>query len=244
MIQVTSRANDHFKRLSSLATSKGLRKYGEFILMGEKLVREFVREPGAWTVKSELVRPGARPLLGKTATVFEFSEELFKEIDVLGTGFNLVVLRVPDLPKADLAMPAAGLELVCPLGDPSNLGAILRSALAFGVSKVVLTEEAASPFHPKAIKASAGAVLRLTLSTTGALASYRAEGASVALDMGGADVTAWMWPRNVRLIVGEEGPGLPALKNVPRISIPTGPVESLNAAVAASLAMFHYQNQK
>lgn len=243
MIQVSSRSNDHFKRLSSLDFTKGIRKHGEFLLMGEKLVREFLRAPGEWKIKSEIVHGGLKPL-ARGVTAFEFSEELFREIDTLGTGFNLLAIELPDLPRADLSLAPKGLELVSPLGDPSNLGAVLRSALAFGASQIILTEESASPFHPKAMKASAGAVLNLKISTTGPLASYRSAGSSVALDMGGVPLPDWKWSRDVRLIVGEEGPGLPPLKDVPRVSIPTGPVESLNAAVAASLAMYSWISRK
>lgn len=244
MIKITSSSNDHFKRLSALTNAKGIKKHGEFILMGERLVREFLQDTSGWTVKSEVLVEGAKPVTSRGTTQFEFSKDLFEQVDVLGTKSNLIVLEKPELPRADLAKEPRGLELVCPLGDPANLGAILRSALAFGASKVILTEEAASPFHPKAIKASAGAALRLSLETTGPLASYRSAGSSFALDMDGETLSSWKAPTNLRLIVGEEGPGLPELKSVPRLSVPTQSVESLNAVVAASVVLYAWANRR
>lgn len=244
MISITSSSNDHFKRLSALSNSKGIKKHGEFIVMGEKLVREFLQDVSGWTIKSEVVPAGAKSLTSKGTTQFELSRDLFEQVDVLGTKFNLLVLEKPELARADLSREPRGLELVCPLGDPSNLGAILRSALAFGASRVILTEESASPFHPKAMKASAGAALRIPLSLTGPLASYRSAGASFALEMDGEPLNAWNAPENLRLIVGEEGPGLPDLKSIPRLSVPTDSVESLNAVVAASIAMYAWTTRR
>lgn len=211
--------------------------------MGERLLREFLEQPGRWKVRNEVVREGQRPLQSK-ASVLSLTKSLFDEVDVLGTHFNLLVLETIEVPEADLSVEPQGLEIVCPLGDPGNLGALLRSSLAFGASQMILTEEAASPFHPKAIKASAGATLRSQIKKTGPIASYRAAGKSYALDMDGASLDRFDWPRDVRLIVGEEGAGLPTLAGVPRLSIPTGPIESLNATVAASLAIDSWRRSR
>lgn len=64
---------------------------------------------------------------------------------------------------------------------------------------------------------------------------------SYVLDQKGRDISKFKWPENLYLVVGEEGPGLPA-HSLPIISLPTQKVESLNAAVTVSLACFSYQN--
>lgn len=241
MTRVTSATNPQFKRWKSLSASKGLRDEGQFILMGEKLVREFLHDRGGWVLREELVPDGGTPFLRSSdVRTFELSRPLFREVDTLGTNFNLLVIEAPAFAKAELEREAVGLELVCPLGDPSNLGAVVRSALAFGVSRVILTKEACHPLHPKAVKASAGAVLRIPFATMGALTDYRATGESFALDQHGEDLAKFAWPKNARLLVGEEGPGLPSSLHVKTLSIRTRHVESLNATVAASLAFFSY----
>lgn len=242
MIQISSASNDHFKRLCTLKNSKGIRDHGEFILMGENLVREFLkRKNNPWKIKAEVVHEDLQPLTDRGTTHFHLAKALFKEVDVLGTQFNLLVLQNQDLERSDLQQNPMGLELVCPLGDPGNLGAVLRSALAFGVSQVLLTEEAANPFHQKAVKASSGAVLQIPMKRTGPMASYRSPGKSFALDMHGMAIEGFQWPMDLRLLIGEEGPGLPELKEIPRIAITTNNVESLNATVAASLAFYSYR---
>lgn len=240
--QITSAANALFKRWQELSSSKGIRKHGEFILMGEKLIREFLRQPGAWKVRAELSPDDRASVLPRSMATsrFQLSPALFNELDIIGTGFPLLVLELPDFSMADLQKSPMGRELVLPLGDPSNLGAVCRSALAFGVRRILLSEEAAHPFHPKAVKASAGAVLRLEFAKFGRLKDYVATGAGFALNMQGLPVSQVRWPANGRLIVGEEGPGLPNLPNIQAVCIPIGEVESLNATVAASLALYEW----
>lgn len=246
MTRITSTSNDYFKRWKSLSTSKGLREENEFFLMGEKLITEFLRNPGLWKIKAE-VRPEGLPDLprsrGFDAKTFELPSVLFKEIDVLGTKFNLLLIEIPLLEPADLSLPPRGLEVVCPLGDPSNLGALTRSALAFGASRMILTQEACHPFHPKSVKASAGAVLKMPFRRVGPLKDYVSAGPDYALELGGENLNEFSWPQDLRLLVGEEGPGLPDLRGVKKLSIPTKDVESLNATVAASIALAGYASK-
>ncbi len=176
---------------------------------------------------------------------YRITRTLFDKLDISGTNYPLLVGRVPDLPKADLTLPPVGLELVVGLGDPNNLGALMRSAAAFGTKKLILMDEAAHPFHPKVLRAAANAVYGLQLAKGPKWeALNEAAGPLVALDGGGADMSKYKWPKNVRIVLGQEGLGLPDDLNVTRLSIPTtGKVESLNATVAASLALYaHYSS--
>lgn len=242
MVEITAKSNEHFKRWSDLASSRGIKKHGEFILMGEKLIEEFLLDP-QFKIKAEIIH---EDLSAKTShfPVYKLSKSLFNELDIIGTHFNLLILETKPLPELTTATPS-GLELVAPLGDPSNLGALARSALAFGVSKLILTEESCSPYHPKAIKASAGALLKLPLFKVGKVADFIIANKDIfALDMKGENVGKFNWPKNLRLVIGEEGPGFSGLKGLQRLSVPTQGVESLNATVAASIALFAYSNSQ
>ncbi|MDG0817395.1 TrmH family RNA methyltransferase [Bdellovibrio svalbardensis] len=251
MIEITSKSNEHFKRWSDLSSSRGIKKHNEFILMGEKLIEEFLANPN-FKVKAEIVHEDLRSVTPVSAAakfgripVYKLPKAMFNELDVIGTHYNLLVLE----PKAIETLPQThtiqGLELVCPLGDPSNLGALARSALAFGVSKLLLTEESCSPYHPKAIKASAGALLKLPLYKVGKISEYIAGNENIwALDMKGENVGRFKWPKNLQLVIGEEGPGFSGIKGLQRLSVPTQGVESLNATVAASIALFTYSNSQ
>jgi len=244
MTEITSPANELFKTWKNLESAKGIKKAGEFFLMGEKLLQEFAANKSLrekFPVRAELVSEDLKPLgLAAPKSTFKLTKALFKELDVVGTHFNLLVLQLPVLETLNESGGPEGLELITPLGDPGNLGAVIRSALAFGASKVVLTEEAAFPFTPKVIKASAGAVLQMPLYRGGALQSF-AHKEIYALDMVGSDLRDFKWPKNLRLLVGEEGGGLKDLKGVMRLKINTGSVESLNATVAASIALYSYR---
>lgn len=249
MIEISSKSNDHFRRWADLASARGIKKHNEFILMGEKLIEEFLKNP-TFKVKAELVHEDLRSLTMTAATlkgqripVFKLPKALFNELDVIGTHYNLLVLEPIDIAPLPDANTPQGLEVVCPLGDPANLGALARSALAFGASKLILTEESCNPFHPKAIKASAGALLKLPVYRVGKFMEFVAGNEEVyALDMKGEDIARFKWPKNLRLAIGEEGPGFSGIKGLKRLSVATQGVESLNATVAASIALFSYSS--
>lgn len=234
---IESTQNDTFKRFLSLTSSKGLKEEGLFLLSGEKLIREFLKKPNL-KIAYEIPAPRQKTLVNE-APVTELLPPLFDQIDVLGTHFNILVLEQPTVPlltAADMASyKPKGIEVVAPIGDPGNLGALIRSCEAFAVPRVILSREAAHPFLPKSVKASAGSVLRVSLAHGPSLAEFPST--CIALDMHGTPVDDFAWPKNGLLLLGEEGPGLNATQFPVRIRIPTTGVESLNVVVAASIAL-------
>lgn len=241
---IESPQNPQFKRWRSLLDSRGMKKQGQFLLSGRKTVPEALRRYPerfhALLFHSDEQLAGLQlpPGLG----CCRLARSLFAELDIIGTEAPLLVGNLPEFPAADLGAPPQGLELICALGNPDNLGALLRSAAAFGVSRVILLEEAAHPFHPRALRAGANAQFELELAQGPSWAALAgAAGPMLALDARGEALSEFSWPADVRLVLGEEGQGLPATLGVRRLSIPTtGAVESLNATVAASLALFSY----
>jgi TrmH family RNA methyltransferase len=131
--------------------------------------------------------------------------------------------------------------------DPANVGAIIRSAEAFGAAGVVLTPDCASPFFPKALRASALSALRVPIAAgvrpEDAVAWARRGGAALAgaETRGGEAPSALSGLRPLVLVIGSEGRGIsPALESAlsRRVTIPlAGRVESLNAAVAAGILL-------
>ncbi len=172
-----------------------------------------------------------------------------------------VVLRVPPYEYAALAdVLAAAAEagdaaLVVALDavtDPRNLGAVVRSATAFGAHGVLVPERRSAGMTAAAWKVSAGAAARLPVARetnlTRALEQAKAEGCFVVgLD---ADADAALGDPQVAgvatgplvLVVGSEGKGLSRLVRATCdlvVSIPTAhAVESLNASVAAGIALY------
>lgn len=237
---INSTSNARFKYWKSLHDSKGIRKTGRYLLSGRKLVPEFLKTNNIETILIQDPLELDELKFHKSLEVVQISKSLFAELDISGTHFPLLVGIAPQFDKADLQKAPQGLEVVVALGDPLNLGSMLRSCEAFGVSKVILCEECANPFHPKVIKASAGSSLRLPLQIGPSIQNI--EGDILSLDSEGTDINKFAWPKDVRLLLGEEGPGVPWTLRRTSISIPINPkVESLNATVAASLALFSYR---
>jgi len=243
---IESAQNPRMKLWAALAETRGIKKHGAFLLAGRKTVPEALKRHAGRFSTLLAAKEADIAALKPPASIerFVLSRALFEALDVHGTGFPLLVGQVPEMPAADFTKAPKGLELVCALGDPANLGAVLRSAAAFGARRIVLMEAAAHPFHPKALRAAANAQFELQfLRGPGWGPLNDARGAMAALDGGGADIGTYKWPRDIRLVLGEEGLGLPADIKAQRLGIrTTGAVESLNATVAASLAMqAHFQ---
>lgn len=242
---ISSRNNINFKRWTSLLDSQGIKAHQQCLVAGAKLRREFEKNPKV-AIREILLPPAYETLknLPHQTICFELSKTLFHELDKFGTNEPLLVCETPSLTPVDLTQAPSGLEVLCPIGDPGNLGALLRSCWAFGVQTVILLQETVHPFHPKVIRASSGAVFQQPLSWGGSLASLNTPDTLqwiTALDLEGTGLSEWNWPTNVRLLLGEEGTGVPDFRFSRRVRIPQHhPAIPLNATVAGSIALHHY----
>jgi TrmH family RNA methyltransferase len=132
--------------------------------------------------------------------------------------------------------------------DPGNLGAIIRSADAFGASSVAVGPGCADPFGPKAVRATMGSIFNVALTRAGALEDL--PGAKIALVPGQGAPLSELWrftstppnqiAKDCTLLVGAEREGLPqplidAADHIVHIPIRTN---SLNAAMAATVALY------
>jgi TrmH family RNA methyltransferase len=259
---ITSADNKLYKLWHSLLTSKGIDKHGLAIVSGRRIVPELAR--GAGTRATVLLREGdavpwAKPPhppaarvppsprergegWGEEARTAHLAPALFKVLDEFGTHAPLLILPTPPLASFDPAAAPRGLALAVAAQDPSNLGAILRSAQAFGAAQLILLEECAHPFLPKVTRAAAGANFRLPLARGPSINSVAS--GFIALDMAGEPIEGFAFPGACRLLLGEEGAGIPATFKGPRVAIPIAPAaNSLNVAVAAGIALAAYRRQ-
>lgn len=243
--KIESASNALYKKLLDLTTGRGVQEHGLCLVSGEKIIAEVLQKPTPdmfWISTTE-----EHSLFAQTprAQIILLPVELFKKLDIVGTHAPLLCYPLPEI-KPWTPTAAQGLEVVCGLGDPNNLGALLRSALAFNVSSIILLKESCQPFHPKVIKSSAGACFQIPLYKGPSLQDIASFGPELyALDMEGTPLPEFAFPKNLRVLLGEEGSGVP--KNIPlqRISIPMNPkLESLNATVAASLLFYSYSTFK
>ena len=133
--------------------------------------------------------------------------------------------------------------------DPGNVGAVLRSAAAFGVSDVILTNDCADLYHPKTLRASMGALFHLRTHVVEdmaqTIAEFKASGRRVFAAMP-SQTASPLNQANLSMrdgiVIGNEGHGISsavAEASGEYVYIPmTDAVESLNASVAASVLIW------
>jgi tRNA G18 (ribose-2'-O)-methylase SpoU len=180
---------------------------------------------------------------------YRLSGALFREIDIHGAGSPLALMRVPDIPEWSVETVETwppGLTLFIPFQDPANVGAVIRSAAAFGAARVVLLSGCANPYHHKSVRAAGTALFRVPLLKGPPLEELEVTGAQLySLSPEGEGLERAVLPRTLGLLAGGEGPGLPRRFREKRVlSIPmAGGVESLNAAAAVTVALFEWHRR-
>jgi len=197
--------------------------------------------------------------LDRPTQILRTTDKLFASVADTETPQGIAALaRAPEYTLENLLHGADSLVVVLVAAqNPGNVGAILRSAEAFGATGVITTRGTAHPYSPKALRASSGSSLRLPvladLATPIALTQLRVSGLQIIAASSARNATAKRPDQmNLRapfaLLIGNEGAGLPAeversADALVRIQL-AEPVESLNAAVAASLILYEAARQR
>jgi TrmH family RNA methyltransferase len=252
---IESRQNPRVKELRAALARTGRTPSGRIAIEGEHLVAEAMRSHLRFA--TIFLRDGYQP-------PFAFpddAEHLLLPPDVFASAVateqpqGIAALVHPPVFSPDtLFRGQATLILVLAgLQDPGNVGTLLRSAEAFAATGVLLLPGTASPWNPKALRASAGSALRVpAISTTETealdlLAEHNIPAiAAVARD--GTPIDSAPLTKSCALLIGNEGAGLGdslIAAAAHRITIPMpGNVESLNAAIAGSLLLYEASRQR
>jgi RNA methyltransferase, TrmH family len=217
---ITSRDNERLKLVRKLHDRRWRDKLGLFVVEGEDLLEAGLAarlEPADVLVAGEDVEPA-----------------LLAEVSTLAHPPRVVaVFRRGDLPRGTRPLTLA----LWHVGDPGNVGTLLRAADAFGAG-VALSDGCADPTGPKAVRASMGSLFRVPLSEFDEPAGKR-----VALvPDGGIPLPELDSGDDVVLVLGAEREGLPPEvldRCQERASIPQpGGGESLNVASAGAIALY------
>jgi RNA methyltransferase, TrmH family len=259
---VTSSANPVVKRMRLLADRRHRRRAGAFVVQGIQPVWQAV-EAGA-AIETLIVAPG---LLGRSPAVpmvaeqeargvriTRVSDELFGRLSGReGPSGLAAIVRGRPAVLGDLAAgPGSVFVALHEIGNPGNLGTIIRTANAAGASGVVLLGRSTDPFDPAAVKASMGALFSTPVGQAEVDEFFGwAAGRQIAVVTTSAKARQSFWgasyPRPLALLLGAEGAGLPEnvlARGDMQVNIPmTGTAESLNLAVAAGLLLYEVQRQ-
>ena len=253
MVKITSKDNTVLKEYRKLCGSrKHRRQSGKFALEGVRLICDYAKSGG--NIEALMVTEKGIERLGESFT--QLSAAAGKTL-LLDDAVALTVAET-ESPQGVFALCCGSLELpglpqnadngiimLCSLQDPGNVGTILRSAEAFGLSAVVMTSDCPDAASPKVLRASMGAAVRIPIYVAAdgieAITALKQSGISVyAAALGDRSVPVHQVSlEKSAVVIGNEGSGLPdavADSCTGRVILPISEgSESLNAAMAATV---------
>lgn len=254
MATLSGAHSDRVAAARELLDAKGRRAQGRFAFEGPTLLEEAIRSNihlDEIFATSAVYERNAhlRNLEQRGTPIHLVDERTARKISDLETPPGLVCIAPLSYAKLD-ALLADPLTLVlADLNDPGNVGTLLRSAEAFGVGGVVFGNLGVDPYHPKVVRGAMGAIFRLKLAIAEphefAFAAKASGAEVIGLDAGGQPLRGAPYSPRTALVVGHERRGLGPWSDVVsrRVALRmTGPTESLNAAVAGSIALYELQN--
>jgi RNA methyltransferase, TrmH family len=248
---ITSRGNARVKRWAKLVRDGVLRRQERRALVeGPHLVAEMflagVRPEALLVSESGLRRDEIRQLVGKQEPVV-LSDAVFRAVADADAPPGIaaeIAIPQPSSPRAGHVVFLEGVQ------DPSNVGAVVRTAAAFGVGEVVLDRACADAWSPKALRAAMGGHFKLALRSVSALeAELEAFPGAVICTVLTDGLPLRQAPLEGRLgwVFGSEGHGIsPRLveRAAIHISIPLSKgSESLNVAAAAAICLYEAFNR-
>lgn len=237
----------------------------EGIRLAEEALRSGVRIHeclvSSKALKNERVETVTSQLIDAGVTINEVSDDLFSTIsDTENPQGLLLICERPEEGRPAIEKAIDYLDGKVPIvvfldeaNNPSNLGAILRTAEAAGVLGVIVSKNSADPFSPKSLRASMGSAFRIPV-WTGADTDEAVEWASghemivTAADIeGNKTYTQIDWKKSRLLVFGSEAHGLreadkEKIQDLIRIPMDAN-VESLNLAVSAAVILFEAKRQ-
>jgi TrmH family RNA methyltransferase len=261
---ITSFANPTVKRYRALAARKNRRREGAFT--GEGLQPVWFAVRSAWPVDTLIVAPDLltnEPAwqmvdeAGRDGTaVVWVGRDVFAHLSERDGPAGLAAIVRGSVGDLTAFRPAGTGPVVAlhRVGNPGNIGTILRSADAAGAAGLLLVGDCADPLSPTAVKASMGSLFVVPLAaaeTENALFAWAsAAGRPVVAITGNTADSLWRAavPADAVLLMGSEGDGLPdelARRCQAALAIPMqGSAESLNLATATSIALFELSRRR
>jgi TrmH family RNA methyltransferase len=255
-MRLTSLQNPLLKSVRRAAARGRATDDGLYIAEGPHLLAEALR--GGWRIEKIL---GTEFAFEKHATLLErvqaeqieISSETVSTIADTETSQELLTLLRPrEWSWNELLGESALLVILDAIQDPGNAGTIIRSAEAFGATGVLFLKGSVRVSNPKLLRAAAGSIFRMPFLEAVESRWFLKEAGRSGISLHSlspvakTDLTKANFVQATALAVGSEGAGLsPEIAGASEgLAIPTRNVESLNAAVSVSIALFEAYKQR
>ena len=256
-LKITGSSNNRLKISRSLHSRSYIMKHGAFLLEGSRFVADYLKnnEP-KWLILSAEATSASRAVANDASEagidVLEILPKLFSEIsDTTHSQGIIAVCALPEMKEIELK-PKDTFLLLDRISDPGNIGTIIRSAVAFGCSGVIMSEGCCFPFTPKVTRGSAGANVKVHLMYDIDLPSFMQQNSDNCTFLGaeasgGSIEQIEASTGSTGIVIGSEAHGISEnvrelLDGTVGIPIKEG-VESLNAAVSASILLYVASSQ-
>lgn len=239
----------------------GIKLFEEALQNGVELTSVFVSESRATQIRVMANAAADARIDLRSTRFFVLSDELFDKVSEEKSPDGVICCakyidkfqkNITIYNSADFfQMKNEQIVLLESVRDPSNIGAIIRSAAALGVDRLIISADCADIYHPRAVRASMGTLFNQPIDRTsdlvGVIEGLRANGRRVfaaALDERAARLDTINVQPGDCVVIGNEGHGLSQATVAAcgeSVIIPmTERAESFNAAVAASLLMWEF----
>ena len=243
---ITSKQNEKIKFVKSLSQKKYRDEHGLYLAEGVKMVKEAL-EKGK-KVRYVILTEKAMRLIdlgGYNAEVLIVSDDVFSSIS--GESTPQGALAVIEKDAYTINSPKESCLFLDGVSDPANVGAIIRTAVACGITEIYMATPCADAFSPKAVRASMSGIYSVKVYEGQAEDLLKVISLPIYVaDMNGENVFSFNKKEKFCLVIGNEGHGVsPLLKQKANkiLSIPMqNGIESLNAGVSAGILMYLLKN--
>ena len=261
---IASSQNKHVKHVKSLHAKKHRDYLGQFIIEGYKLIAEALEynKPFNFLLLCEtaLISPESTVLVNRCTEsnipVYLVEEKLFLEVSEMDTPQGVLAVLYKQEQKLHSVIESNHFNIVIldEVRDPGNVGTIIRTADACGISAVVLSSGCVDLYNSKTLRATMGSIFHMPVVTDVDIVELIGQLKAIGADVLGADphsnincIDTGLNQRTV-IVIGNEAKGLrDEVKQATtrNITIPMpGKAESLNAGIAAAILMYEFAVRK
>lgn len=233
---ISSTDNNKYKYIQKLKNKKYRDKENSFIIESKKLVEEAISSANVDFIFTNEDSDDFDTSIEKIS----FTNQVFNKLSSLVNSDGIAaVVKKPE----SKGLSSKRVLLLDQLNDPGNMGTIIRSAEAFGFTDIIITPGTCDIYNEKTLRASMGSIFRLNFLKMNydEILKLKKSYKLVAADMSGYDINKCDIEDDLILVIGNEANGLSeTTKSMTDIfvKIPMqGEIESLNAAIAASIIM-------